>query len=265
MIRRDAPMDGNGRPVRDDGSGRELLGQVRVEEVPVDDAVLELVVLPADDADGTQDGEGHEAAALAWVAACRADMPPVQVPLYGTTVIWSPSRAAILAPHAALVAVREALLDFARCDAALRRLEGEAGVLLGRLDEDAPCAVEFDERHIDRQASLEERFRRSVRLRADLATLAPAVLRPPVHPPTLAAQLGERLRERTRLADRLEFVQAKADVLDRVYDLCAQRVGDFAIARRHLRLEWVIIVLLAAELVVLLVEVLAGLGTTPTP
>jgi hypothetical protein len=67
------------------------------------------------------------------------------------------------------------------------------------------------------------------------------------------------------LADRLEFVQAKADVLDRVYDLCAQRVGDFAIARRHLRLEWVIIVLLAADLVVLLVEVLAGLGTTPTP
>lgn len=263
MIRRDAPLDGNGRPVRPDGSEQEVLGQVRVEEVPVDDAVLELVVLPADDADGTRDG--HEAAALAWVAACQADTPPVQVPLYGTTVIWSPSRAAILAPHAALVAVREALLDFARCDAALRRLEGEAGLLLGRLDEDAPCAVEFDERHIDRQASLEERFRRSVRLRADLADLAPAVLRPPVHPPTLAAQLGERLRERTRLADRLEFVQAKADVLDRVYDLCAQRVGDFAIARRHLRLEWVIIVLLAAELVVLLVEVLAGLGATPTP
>lgn len=265
MIRREVPMDGNGRPGMHDGSGQELLGQVPAEEVTLDGAVLELVVLPTDDADGAQDAAASEAAALAWVGACRAEAPPVQVPLYGTTVIWSPRRAAILAPRASLAAVREALLDFARCDAALRRLEGEAGLLLGRLDEDAPCAIEFDERHDARQAGLEERFRRSVTLRADLATLAPAVLRPPMHPPTLAAQLGERLRERTRLADRLEFVEAKAEVIDRVYDLCAQRVGDFAVARRHLRLEWAIIVLLAAELVVLLVEVLAGLGTTPTP
>lgn len=245
-----------------DGDARHgTHGDAHVEHVPLDGATLDLVVMPVTEA---VDGES-EAAALAWVAAAGSEPPPVHVPLYGTHVIWSPQRAAIIAPAGRVAAVREALLDFARCDATLRRLEAEAGTLLGHVTDDAPCAVEFDERHLARQPALAERFSRSVGIRTDLANLAPAVLRPPQHPPTLAAQVGERLRERTRIADRLEFVQAKADVLDRVYDLCAQRVGDFSITRRHLGLEWVIIVLLTAELVVLLVEVLAGLGTTPAP
>lgn len=204
-----------------------------------------------------------EAAARHWVEAGGGGEPPVVVPLYGTVVVWSPARAAILGPAAESGPLQEAVANFTRCDAELRRLDREVTAALDALDEDAPTAVTFDERHLDRQPVLTERFTRSVAIRAALARLAPVVHHPAQHPPTLASQVGERLRERTRLADRLEFLQGKAEVLDRVYDLCAQRVGDFAVARRHLHLEWIIIVLLAAELVVLLVEMLALLGAAP--
>lgn len=252
MIRRDTvPADG-AQP--EPGT---LPPAARLEEVRRDDLRLELLLVPGDDATGAA------AAARGWVEAAGPADPPVVVPLYGTEVIWTPHRAAILARNDVLETVRAALLDFAGCEARLRRLERDTAALLEVVGDDAPCAIEFDERHLARQPLLAERFARTVAIRADLAAVAPAVARPTPHPPTLAGQLGERLRERTRLADRLELLHGRADVLDRVYDLCAQRVGDFAVARRHLRLEWVIIVLLAAELVVLLVEVLAGVGTTP--
>jgi hypothetical protein len=253
MIRRDADAIDGGHPAHD-----ALPAAARLEEVRCDDLRLELLLVPGDDATEAA------AAARAWVAAAGPADPPVVVPLYGTEVIWTQHRAAILARDDALEPLRAALLDFAGCDARLRRLERDTAALLEVVGDDAACAVEFDERHLARQPLLAERFARTVAIRAELAAVAPAVARPTPHPPTLAGQLGERLRERTRLADRLEFLHGRAEVLDRVYDLCAQRVGDFAVARRHLRLEWVIIVLLAAELVVLLVEVLAAVGTTPT-
>jgi uncharacterized Rmd1/YagE family protein len=70
--------------------------------------------------------------------------------------------------------------------------------------------------------------------------------------------VGERLRDRTRLAERLEHAVERADLVERVYAACGDRIGDFAISRRHSALEWVIILLLAAELVLLCVDLLAG-------
>jgi hypothetical protein len=235
-----------------------LPAAARITHVPLGGGRLELLVVPGDAAPA-------EIEARRWVERGDPQEPPVVVPLYGTVVIWCPQRAAILGPMPQLGAVQDAVTDFARCEAELGRIEREVAAALDVLDEDAPLAVEFDERHLDRQPVVAERFGRSVAIRADLARLVPTVHRPAQHPPTLASQVGERLRERTRLVDRLEFLQGKAEVLERVYDLCAQRVGDFAVARRHLRLEWVIIVLLAAELVVLLVELLALTGTAPAP
>jgi len=231
-----------------------LPGGARREEVVIEGATFEIALVAGADAAAV------EADAVAWVAGVGAAEPPVVVPLYGTGVVWSPGRAAIVAEAAQIEPLRATVLDFTRCDATLRRLEREAGLLLDTVGDDAPCALEFDERHAHREPLLAERFLRTVAIRTELARIAPAVARPLQHPPTLAGQLGERLRERCRLAERLELLQARCEVLERVYDLCAQRIGDLATARRHLRLEWVIIVLLAAELVVLLVEVLASLG-----
>ena len=87
--------------------------------------------------------------------------------------------------------------------------------------------------------------------------LAPVLQRPTPQPPTLAGQLGERLRDRTRVVERLEHAVEQADLLERVYAGCADRMAEFVTSRRHLTLEWVIILLLVAEVVLITIDLLA--------
>ena len=94
-----------------------------------------------------------------------------------------------------------------------------------------------------------------------MAVIAPAVHAPPVHPPTLASQLCERLRDRTRLAERHEFAVDRAELAERLYEACGQRAAEFGIARRQMGLEWAIVVLLVIQTALLLVDLLAWRGT----
>jgi hypothetical protein len=246
----------------------ELVGRARLETVPLPHDLAELSLLLVEI---TADPQPEiEQAAASWVgdharsaSGSAEEWPPsepstVRVPLYGTQVLWTPRRAAVLGEPHRLAAIRDALVDFATSEARLRWMEQAVSAALDDVAVDAPLATTLDETTLERAPELARRFVRAITIRTQLARLAPAVHRPPVHPPTLASQVGERLRERARLADRLEFVDRQAEVVDRVYELCSQRAGDLTIARRHMRLEWAIILLLAAELLVLSVELLAG-------
>jgi uncharacterized Rmd1/YagE family protein len=81
--------------------------------------------------------------------------------------------------------------------------------------------------------------------------------RPAPQPPTLAGQLGERLRDRGRVLERLEQAGEQADLLERVYSGCGDRAAEYLTSRRHATLEWVIILLLAVEVVLITVDLLA--------
>lgn len=228
---------------------------VREEEVPLvgaDVLRLKLIPIPAG-------GEADAEAACAWVAEA-AIQPPIVLPLYGTHVVWSPTRAACVGPADRLGQLRDAVVEFARCESGIRDLE--AGIADGLVHVEADTVAVFDvDLDEDRRRELAGRYRMAVASQAGLARLAPRVHVPPLHPPTLASQVAERLRERTRLDDRLEFADHQAEVLVRVYEQCGQRASDAAIARRHTRLEWAIVVLLAAETLFLLVDLLAWSAT----
>ena len=56
------------------------------------------------------------------------------------------------------------------------------------------------------------------------------------------------LRERLRMPTRHEAAAVQLEVFRDAYDMCGQRASDFMLARTGHRLEWVIIVLLAAQL-----------------
>lgn len=90
------------------------------------------------------------------------------------------------------------------------------------------------------------------------ARLVPCVLVPHVHPPTLASQIGERLRERTRMADRLELVEGKLESQEHIYELCSHRTSEFMVARKGHHLEWVIIILLLVQTVLLMLDLLSS-------
>lgn len=196
----------------------------------------------------------------AWAdAAAPPDRPTQVVTLQGAQVVWAGGRAALLAPADRLADTRRALVEVAYYDAELHALERDLAGLWPDLEADTPLAFEFTERSFRGRRQLAERFRRVLSLRARLARITPHVLCPHVHPPTLANQLGERLRERARMAHRVEAVAGQIEVFERVYEACGQRASDFGLARTGHVLEWVIIVLLLTQTILFSVELLAGL------
>lgn len=235
---------------------------------------FDLLVIPVAD-----EGLAPHQAALAdvahrWVTANDASVPAasgslasmsvpaaVVIPLYGCHVIWAPNRGAVLGSPARSEQLAATLGEFAAREAELGDLERRGSLLLATVEADAPAAFEFDDRSQLLRPQLAARFLEAVAVRRGLAALGPAVHVPPVHPPTLASQLAERLRDRTRLAERHELATDRADFAFQVYEACGQRAAESGIARRQMGLEWAIIVILLAQVALMLVEMLTS-GTS---
>jgi hypothetical protein len=198
------------------------------------------------------------ARATSWVAAATpGGDSPLVVPLYGTHVVWSPRRAVAIGPADRLAAMRAAVNEFADREAELRDVERRIAAGLEHVDADSAFAFTVDEQSLPRRRELAGRFAEAVSLRRRLAVLTPVLQRPAPQPPTLAGQLGERLRDRSRVVERLEHAGEQADLLERVYAGCGDRIADYLSSRRHAVLEWVIILLLAVEVVLITVDLLA--------
>lgn len=253
----DARPDVGGSTVRG-GSIEGMPSTVTMEQAFDDRAsegALEILSLP---------GEYTEIppAVDAWIdAAAESDASPaIWMAFQGSRIRWSPSRCAILAPEERLAAIRRAVIEVSAQDRTLRQVERALDATWPELDTDAPLAFEFEERAVGRRGQLRERLKRVLHLKARIARIAPAVLAPPVYPPTLASQVADRLRERLRIVARHEAASIQVDVFRDTYEMCGQRASDFMLARTGHRLEWVIIVLLAAQLMLWGFEYLATAG-----
>ena len=58
------------------------------------------------------------------------------------------------------------------------------------------------------------------------------------------------------IEERHDALSSQLDVFERVYEQTAQRISDFTTAQQSRTLEWIIIVLLAAESLLLLIDLL---------
>jgi hypothetical protein len=221
-------------------------------------ASLELLTVPAE----SHDEPELLATVRTWIdATIEPAEPSVMITLHGAQVFWGRRRAAIVAPAERLEAAIVAAVEFAFHDGQTRGIEQAIATRWPELEADAPLAFDFHARFLRRRDVLAERFREWVALRARYARLLPLVNRPPVYPPTLASQISERLRERTRLADRLDFCDEQLEVFEQVYERCGDRASEFLLARKGHTLEWIIIVLLAFQTLLLVLERLSTLGT----
>jgi hypothetical protein len=191
-----------------------------------------------------------------WIAA---GAPLVTITLHGTQVVWRPGQAVILAGADRMEALLVALVEFSFYEQELGRLERVIAGAWAALESDTPLAYEVKARDLPRFTEVAEQAQRLQTARIRLARLAPRLCRPATHLSSLATQLGERLREKTRVEDRLETVGAQLEVFERVYEMASQRFSEFRTARQEQTLEWLIIVLLAAETVLLMIEVLLTL------
>lgn len=229
---------------------------------PEQPASLVLLNVPSQDLDQPE----MLATVRAWIerrdsGSADAGEPSVMITLHGAQVFWQEGRAAIIASPERLAAAKTAVVEFAFHDGLLRSIERDIAARWPELEGDAPLAFDFHERWLRRRDELARRFQAFVLLRTRFVRLVPLVNRPPVYPPTLASQISERLRERTRLADRLDFADGQLEVFERVYELCAERSSEFVSARKGHVLEWIIIVFLAFQTLLLVLERIATLGT----
>ncbi len=185
--------------------------------------------------------------------------------LQNTRIYWSPERIAILAPADRLETVRAALIEATYYEAEVTAIERQLGTAWPQLETDMPLAFEFEASSIPQRKQLRRRFQEVLLLRAKLARLGPHVHCPHLHPPTLASQIGERLRERTRLVHRHEFLTEQLEVFERVYEMCGQKASDFMLARQGHMLEWVLIILLFVSTLLQVTEILSTSGTAANP
>lgn len=184
----------------------------------------------------------------------------ILIMLWGARVIWSPGRAGLIASADRMEALRHAVVDFSFHDGETRKIEAELARIWPHLEADTPLAFRFDMQAMAKRDELAQRFQQVVGLRARLARIDPVIHQPPIHPPTLASQLNERLKERAQLSERMEFVDEQLELLAGVYEMCGHRSSEFVIAQKEARLNWIIIILLATETLALIVDLLAANG-----
>lgn len=179
----------------------------------------------------------------------------------GVQICWSISRIAILATSQRIPSIRNSLIEASYYETELCKVEAALGQSWPQLEADMPLAFEFNQQSIPKRKQLRDRFQQILQQQAHMARIGPYVHAPHVYPPTLASQISERLRERTRMMHRHEFLDEQLEVFHAVYESCAQRSSDFMLARSGHTLEWIIIIILLVQTLFWAVEMLAGTGT----
>jgi hypothetical protein len=201
--------------------------------------------------------------AASWVDASITSKTPKQMmTLQGAQVYWNDTRVAMLAAPERLETLRNALIETCWFDTELTSLERELATAWPEMQSDMPLSFVFDEKSLPRRKELQRRYERVVSIRSRMLRLSPHIYSPHIHPPTLASQVGERFRERTRLLHRYEILGSQLEIFEKVYDTCGQRISDFVQSRTGHILEWIIITLLAFQIVMWGFEILTSLPPT---
>lgn len=221
-----------------------------------------LLAVPSESRAAIQGSDGEFKGQLQhWVEEADSSCAAVAqwMTFQGTQICWTPQRCAILAPAERLESVKRAVIEVYFYESELNEIERSMGESWPAMEADMPLAFEFNEQSLGKHQTLQQRFQQALLSRARLARLGPFVHTPHLHPPTLASQIGERFRERTRMMHRHEFLGEQLEVFERVYEMCGQRASEFKLARTGHMLEWAIIVLLVAQLLLAGFELLTSI------
>ncbi len=210
----------------------------------------------------TEQPEAAVAAREALLA--RGDLAEREVTLLGLQgahLVHAPGVIVVVAEPDRIAVAEEAAARAAIEAAEMRRLEETLAASWGPLRGLAPLAHRSDPELIARRPELEARFVELLGLREVHARLGPRVHAPAVYPPTLASQVAERLRDRLQLHTRHELVESSLLAQEQVHALCTERLGEYANSRKGHLLEWTIILLLGAEVVMMVLEALGSAGS----
>ena len=197
-----------------------------------------------------------------WVEAALPQGAPasLMMTLQGTQIFWTRGRLAIIAAADRIETIKKSLTEVSFYEAELSDIERIVSEAWPGLQADTASAFEAEPKSSGKDEKMRERFEQVFHLRARLARVSPHVHCPHLHPPTLASQVSERMRERTHMLHRFEQLDEQISAFERVYEMAGQRISDHRLASTGHTLEWVIIILLSLQLLLWVFELLVSFG-----
>jgi hypothetical protein len=180
--------------------------------------------------------------------------PPVYVKLRGIELMWRPGHAILQCDSEQAESFLSALAEFAHYEAELRRIEREIADSWTELEQDKALAFDVTPADLKRSTAVGERMNRTLQRRIRLARIEPHLYDPEVSLPAASQKLGEELREKARADARLETVDSQLEVFEDIYEMSGQRMGEYRAAEVEKALEWIIIILIALEVLLLVAQ-----------
>ncbi len=188
--------------------------------------------------------------------AWAGDATAITATLPGAQIVWRPGRASIVAAPDRMEPLQLALVEFAFFEGELRQLEGEIDAVWPELEADTTLVYDVRAKDLERGAEIGARVERTLQRRIRFARIETPLLQTRPSLGSLAQDLGERLRDKARIESRMETLDGHLEVFEHVYEMASQRIGETRASRKEQNLEWLIVVLLAAEVLMLLLDLL---------
>jgi hypothetical protein len=195
------------------------------------------------------------AAEAEWLAKPNdVGTPPIQIKYRGVELIWHPGRALLHCDPEQAELLLSALVEFAFYEGELRRIENEVAAAWPELEQDKGLAFNVTRADLKRSEVVGGRMSRALDRRIRMARIEPHLYQPDTALPAASQKLGEELRDKARIESRLETIDAQIEVFEDIYEMGGQRMGEFRASTEEHVLEWIIIILLAGELLLLLIQ-----------
>ncbi len=181
--------------------------------------------------------------------------PPVYVKYRGVELMWRPGSAMLQCDPEQAESLLSAVVEFTHYECELRRIEQEIANTWAELEQDKALAFEVTPSDLERSQAVGARMNHVLQRRIRLARIEPHLYEAGADLAAAGRKLGEELREKARTETRLETVDGQLEVFEGIYEMSGQRMGEYRAARQEHVLEWIIIVLLAAEMLLLLAQI----------
>jgi hypothetical protein len=182
------------------------------------------------------------------------ESPSLVIKTDSGTVRWRAGRAVVQASVSDAKALLPAVIEFAFYEGELRKLEQAVLPFETTADADVSHAYEMTPAHRQHWDRLYRTMEQLYRLRLQFARLEPHLHRPSPTLPSQARRLFARLASKAQVADRLEAISDRLETCEDLYEGACDRITDYKAYRKGNWLEIAIVILLAVETGLLLMQ-----------
>ncbi|WP_057383337.1 hypothetical protein [Pseudomonas aeruginosa] len=197
---------------------------------------------------GLQTGHAWRQRLEAWMAAGEDErQPPLEAPSFGERVLWRPGRALIIGNPERCQELLEGLAVFAWHEGHLRRLEDDTAAAWEPAQADVELTQLPRRAALRRQEHVNRQVRRTTLWRMAYARLESHLEKPPLQLNSAVRRLYNELAMQAEVHDRLATLDDRIEVLQDLYELAADRLGEYRYFRGELRVEWLIVAILLLE------------------